>query len=416
MARLILVAIVSWATSAAAQPANMSAAKFADHATVSNGDIITYTLVGTNNGPAAAVNPKLVDTLPSAVDLPTVAFLDGTGPNASPVTFSAAGNTATCTLTGGGTLAVGEAIRCRFTVRAHGIGNVTNNLVATNDLEDPSDTSNTGSATTFIQDPPPPTFAPTAIAFGSFATTASRAVIATNADPTVFLDVIGVAASCGAHAACAIAPDTCSATSITPLQTCSFTITATCLTPGAIAGTVQFTDYSSGSPESLPITGTCTAPPSPDFAISATTPSVTIPSGQSGHVGLAIAPSGGYTGAVALSCGDLPPHAVCAFAPATAMLAGSPVVVDLTIDTGGGAVVQSAARKIGGGRGAWLLIGVVGIFARRRRRGWGALVLLGFLNACGGAPAHDTPAGTYTVTVTASGSTNHATTIELVVK
>ncbi len=417
VSRVAVLAILLSATVAHAATANLSAMDFADHATVSNGDIVTYTLVATNNGPDVAVNPKLVDTLQASTDFSTVQFLDGTAPSGT-VAFATDLPTRTATCTVQGQLAVGETLRCRFTVQVIGVDASVNTVLATNDLEDPTDTGNTGSASTFIQDPPPPTFAPAAIAFGTIANGASgaQAIIATDGDATVFLNVKSITATCGDHATCAIAPDTCTGMRVTPLMTCGFTVTATCLNAGAISGGVTFTDFSTGSPESLPIAGTCMAPviPTPDYAIAASPQSVTIASGATGSTTLTITPVNGLTGTLALACSGLPLDASCEL-PASVSLDGSntPVTVELTVDT---ALPQSSSRTSGG---ALLLFGAVGCFGGKRRRGAKLLLLFGIL-ACGGGGGgtttpHGTPPGSYTITVTATGATTHATTIDLVV-
>ena len=138
-----------------------------------------------------------------------------------------------------------------------------------------------------------------------------------------------------------------------------------------------------------------------------------------------------YTGTITLACSGLPANSSCSFSPTTIAATGCSTtnVVAMSILTQQGAVKSSGAAGLAtGGRDWWSVLGMVSGFGlalligiRRRKSSlrfgqlWMVLALLvgasGML-ACGGqlegGPA--TPAGSYTVTVTATGSTGTTST------
>lgn len=179
---------------------------------------------------------------------------------------------------------------------------------------------------------------------------------------------------------------------------------------------------------------TADAPPSaePPFTVSASSTSGSVASGAAVQTTMTFAFPTGFADTVALSCGGLPAHATCTFAPASVVPSGGAASSLLTIRTG----VQSAAASgfPGGDAGAGappLLAGALALLLvlggtavpgavscaegwRRRWRagaGLGAVVVLGLAAGCGGgssdpAPPVDppaiTPSGTYDVVVTAA--------------
>ena len=174
----------------------------------------------------------------------------------------------------------------------------------------------------------------------------------------------------------------------------------------------------------------------PDFAIAASTPTITIASaGGSGTTMLTITGQTGYTGTVnfsAASCTGLPSETTCSFSPASITGSGS---TTLTIAT------TAAHRASLEGSGWWTtslgatLAGVFllgGASGRRARKRWFSLMAFAFLIAiagCGGGGSGSsggggntdpgTPVGTSMVTVTAasnSGSITHTVAISLTVQ
>jgi hypothetical protein len=179
--------------------------------------------------------------------------------------------------------------------------------------------------------------------------------------------------------------------------------------------------------------------PSADFSLSALPQQVSLSAGTSAQVTVSVTGTGGFDGAVALSCSGLPTGASCTFNPATVNAGSSST---LTITTTGS---TASLRPLDGPTFAlWLpLAGVViaGVGVRRRKM---VLVLLTLtmlsmvlLQACGGdgpstggnnlggnagggnngGNSGATPVGDYQVIVTGtSGSLQRTTPITLTVQ
>lgn len=219
-------------------------------------------------------------------------------------------------------------------------------------------------------------------------------------------------------------------------ETATLKITSDATTPAgsytvaitAISGSVQAT-------LALPLT-VQGATASAGFGLSAASSTVSIGSaGQSATDTLTIRPSGGFTGTIQLSCavtGGTTSAPTCAV-PATASVTGSEVVnATLTVDTSSPSTALAAneSRKLGE-RAGGIMLGCLLLFFVPKRRVWTGLGLLlltaGVLavTACGGSGhsstgtggSGGTPAGSYTVTVTAtSGSITATTQVNLTVQ
>jgi hypothetical protein len=177
--------------------------------------------------------------------------------------------------------------------------------------------------------------------------------------------------------------------------------------------------------------------PVPEISVSGTM-NASVTSGSAASYSLTVAPLGGFTGQVSFSCSNLPQYASCSFTPNGTTLSGTAVNFTAMISTS-----QQQAQLIeprGGLRFAalyWLaalaLFALVGRVRLQRgslalRLAAGALafmLILVPLTACGGGSgygggggggggggAQDTPKGTYTVNLTASGG-NVSQTIQL---
>jgi uncharacterized repeat protein (TIGR03803 family) len=176
--------------------------------------------------------------------------------------------------------------------------------------------------------------------------------------------------------------------------------------------------------------------PSPDFAVAANPTTVTIGSpGQQGTATITITPTGGFNQTITFSsagCSGLPTGASCSFSPSSATPRSGVVNTTLTITTTAtsSAITHSPFTQNQRLFLALLLPGLpILVQARRGQRcalrGIGGMVVLLLvigLNGCGGGSASGgslsggTPAGTYTVTVTAAASnTTRVTTLTLVV-
>jgi hypothetical protein len=163
----------------------------------------------------------------------------------------------------------------------------------------------------------------------------------------------------------------------------------------------------------------------PDYSVTLTPNVLTIQQGTSGTAAFTVTPTGGYTGTVQFTCSGLPTGATCDFEPAQAVLNGSntPATVQLTIHTTGAngtmSFVPNAPPSLKPAIAviAFGLLALAWMAAARKRnpisqRGFAALLLvIGAataiaLSGCGSAAPKvspsETPAGNYTVDVTAN--------------
>ena len=109
--------------------------------------------------------------------------------------------------------------------------------------------------------------------------------------------------------------------------TATFTTTAT---TASAAGTYPITEtastLSAANYSFTYISGTLTLTP-PDFTLTASPTSITIPAGQTANVTVTLTPLGAYKGTVTLSCGTLPVDDTCSFATSTLTADGSGTVL-----------------------------------------------------------------------------------------
>jgi len=148
--------------------------------------------------------------------------------------------------------------------------------------------------------------------------------------------------------------------------------------------------------------------------------SLSIQPGSSGQLVITITPIGGYTGTIDFSCGTLPAHVSCAFAPPTLTLSGAgPFTDTLTVSTNAAATAQLRFPGQGGRFDSvllaallWLPGSLAAMFGLKRRKGkhstsrqvfWMIAILLwigaGALSSCGGKSSFAAP-GTYTIPIT----------------
>ncbi len=175
---------------------------------------------------------------------------------------------------------------------------------------------------------------------------------------------------------------------------------------------------------------------SPDFAMSVAPNSATVAAGQQAQFAISVTPQGGIAGSLTLSCSGLPAQSSCSFQPNNLALGQSATSSNLVISTTASQSASLDKGEMGVLRlfAAWIpLIGIFcGLcpvprdirFGRQRIPIWFFALILGLLSGCGGGgtsspPPHNpgTPAGTYTITINGqAGSTNHSTSVTLVVR
>jgi hypothetical protein len=187
-------------------------------------------------------------------------------------------------------------------------------------------------------------------------------------------------------------------------------------------------DESGGFNVLLNANGSGTAP---NYTFASATASATVTQGASATYTLNLAGLNGYNGTITFSCGTLPTGAACTFNPTSVVANGIlPLTTTMTITTTAPSTTTTTAARPGTGSPVVLAsFGGLGLFglliagsggAGRRCRGaivLGVVVLmtLGMLMACGNSnssgggttttpPSNATPAGTYIVTVTSTGT------------
>ncbi len=220
---------------------------------------------------------------------------------------------------------------------------------------------------------------------------------------------------------------------------------ATLQTSFAVAGSYATTatyqgDQNNAASTSSAVTIVIAAP---DFAVTATPSSGTVPPGQTATFTFTVTPAGGYSGTVKFSCGPLPAQAACSFSPASvAPSGGSPVSSTLTVTTVAATAALNPNQHSTPSLPPWIpagglaLAGVMGIaFAPRKIKRWNrqlhllswglmlASISLSVLGCGGGNNSPSSPAttaaGSYTISVNvtdSAGGPQHAVSVALVVQ
>jgi subtilase family serine protease len=202
----------------------------------------------------------------------------------------------------------------------------------------------------------------------------------------------------------------------------TLTVTTMAATPTGTSN-IRVTGTSGAVIHTTSVSLTVVPAPTPDFTIAATALSqATVPAGGSATSTITVTATNGFTGTVSLTCGVTgggTPAPTCAFVPTSVTNgAGSST---LTVRAIAPHVVSGASASLRQPRGfSWLAASMSGLFggvfflglpSRRRRITALGLMLLLFFAAgvgCGGGgsstspPSGGTPAGSYTIKVTAS--------------
>jgi hypothetical protein len=101
----------------------------------------------------------------------------------------------------------------------------------------------------------------------------------------------------------------------------------------------------------------------PSFALTASSAAATVIPGKSATTTLTLTPSGGFDASVSFSCSGLPSGATCTFSPTTATVNGSAVTDKLTIST----TAATASVLAPWAKGGMVLAGILLPFAALRR-------------------------------------------------
>ena len=218
----------------------------------------------------------------------------------------------------------------------------------------------------------------------------------------------------GAGASSFAQTNTCGA-SLAAGANCAISITFTPTSAATFTATLSVADNASGSPQSITVNGTGTAPTT--FTIAAGTPTGTASPTTAATYTITVTPqNGSFNSPVTFSASGLPAGYIATFTPPSVTPGSSAASTKLTIQSG--AVGLARASKIA--VPALAFLGVLFWPARRRRRLLGlcaiALASLGAVTAlsgCGGGFALLKPTQTYTVTIAATGAGQTQTTTVL---
>lgn len=226
--------------------------------------------------------------------------------------------------------------------------------------------------------------------------------------------------------------------SVAALASCAITVTFTPTASGARLGTLTVTDNAANSPQTVPLSGTGTAP---DFNFGtggSNTTSATVTVGQTATYSLSIVSGSGSSGVVMLTCTQAPENANCSVNPSSLTLTTGGTqsfTVSVATSTATSASLATHFSIATLGCGFFCLFGLPLALRRRNHLQFSAdllrmmlvgaisLAILASLSSCGGGstsqstPPSDTPKGTYTLQVVATeGTTSHSQPITLVVK
>jgi uncharacterized repeat protein (TIGR02543 family) len=260
---------------------------------------------------------------------------------------------------------------------------------------------------------------PSALTFTSVSgvTSAAQAVQLKNTGNAVL--AISSVALAGSNPANFAQTNTCG-NSLAAGASCTISVTFTPIAAGTFAATLSVTDNAAGSPQTVTLSGTATAPPT--FSLSATPASQTVSPGASVIYNLATTPQGGaYTTAINLTVTGLPTGATAIFAPATVTPGAVGATSVLTIQT----AARSAELRTAPWSANAPVFAVLGFFflALRRPRRWAgsllALLLIVIVTAVSGCGSRNSgpQASTSLLTITGtSGSASQTTTVSLTIE
>jgi Abnormal spindle-like microcephaly-assoc'd, ASPM-SPD-2-Hydin/Beta-propeller repeat len=281
----------------------------------------------------------------------------------------------------------------------------------------------------------PVSVSPTSLSFVSQTqntTSSAQTVTLTNAGSSA-LAITGIAFG-GANASDFAQTNTCGS-SLAGGKNCTISVTFTPATTSSESATLQVNDSDATSPQSITLSGTGQAPPPPDFSVASSPASATVTAGNSTKFSISVSSANGFTSAVSFSCSGLPIGAACAFSPTTIAPSANGVATEtVTINTAKRSIIPTGPRPPGPYPLPWVFafatLAALLVVARNstRRQGrklawaFAAILLLAVAGCSGLSDAHHnsgsgssgTPAGNYTITITAtSGTLTHSSSFAL---
>ena len=343
-------------------------------------------------------------------------------------------------------IASGASCTITLTFKPTVIGDVSGNLVVTdNSLS--VDGSQQTLALTGAGTPPPPTadLSATALHFGNqvvtSSATAQTVTLTNNGGLPLSISALSLT---GGNASDFSYTTTCKA-SLPDGSSCVFNVTFTPVAAGDKTAVLTITDNASGSPHTVTFDGTGV-----DFPLApaeSQQTAKTITAGSTVTFNLQLSPTGPLGGSVTVACTTVIQGATCTTNPSSITPTGTdpiPITLSITTTAPSKQVAQSSSLTVfmggqgrPGSKGPGMPMGILaltilagGIVAMSRRRQWSAVALSAVLlcvmgmSACAGLktaewptqPAIATPPGTYQVMVTATaGSVVRTTTVTLTV-
>jgi hypothetical protein len=270
---------------------------------------------------------------------------------------------------------------------------------------------------------------PASLSFGSqpLNTTSAPKLVTLLNDTSAAITISGATIT-GTNAADFAQTTTC-ATTLAAAATCTYSVTFKPTVSGAESATLGIATSDASSPHNVALSGTGGGGTTPDFTLAVSPATATVTAGSSTTLTATLTSTNGFAGTVSLTCAGAPKDSTCTLAPTSvALSSGGTQTSTGTINTTARSMLTPPARLRTSPlnpTGLWSLLAIVlallaawSITRRSARRfvwGFAAIAALAVCG-CSGVAHKGTPAGVYTLTVTAtSGSLTHTATVSLTV-
>jgi hypothetical protein len=297
----------------------------------------------------------------------------------------------------------------------------------------PSDATGSPSTVTFqgtgtMTAAPAAMLSPSTLSFGNTVrgTTAPAKLITLSNPGNATLNISGImigGTNSGAFAETTTCGETLAADAL-----CTISVAFTPASVASFVATVSVADNAAGSPQTVVLSGAGIS--APDFSVSALPAAQTVSAGSTATYNITVASiNGDFDSGVMLSASGLPAGATVTFAPAEVLPGSEPAASVMTIQTGTNRARTEPPNADGGRH--WIPAVTMAfciplLWWRRQGRIrllstalLCALLCVGtvMLSGCGGGYYAESPAHTYTITVTgSSGSIQHSTAVTLTVQ